>query len=61
MIEQKNNIKVSKTALELAEKLNAVFSDGKKSNASFECIAAVATQEMAEWKATHQQKTHVQN
>ncbi|MEP2978317.1 MAG: hypothetical protein ABJO86_02460 [Lentilitoribacter sp.] len=50
MIEQDNKFKISDTALELAEKLGSIFEAGVKADVSFECIATVAQQELAEWK-----------
>lgn len=52
MIEQKENFKISETAFELAQTLNAIFEAGAKSKVSFECMATVAQQELAEWKAS---------
>ncbi len=56
MIEQKNNIKISDATLELADKLSSIFEAGAKSKVSFECMATVAEQEMAEWKAMSTRK-----
>lgn len=56
MIEQKENYKISNAALELAEKLNSVFEAGVKSKVSFDCMAEVAQQELAEWKVNSSQE-----
>jgi hypothetical protein len=56
MIEQKNNVKISDATLELADKLGSIFEAGEKSKASFECMATVAQQELAEWKALSARK-----
>lgn len=55
MIEQKDNYKISENALELAAKLSSIFEAGAKSEVSFECVATVAQQELAEWKANSSQ------